>query len=113
MSSAIKKSRLERVRSLGDYSVLLFNTMFAMLSTVTLLGIIFITRPQQPMHDIPPHWWIPLAVVMIPGQLYAQYLSWNTVLRFRTPSPLEIAKGFHLKRWWMTIPSHFIGAQTS
>jgi len=39
-------------------------TGFAFLAIVTLCGIVFITRPNFVMHDIPPQMWLPLLVVM-------------------------------------------------
>jgi hypothetical protein len=69
----------------------LFNTMFAVLAIVTLCGIVFITRPRQVMHDIPPWGWLPLLVVMAPAQIYSQYLGWRTIFTGRTPTALEIS----------------------
>lgn len=77
---------------LGYFAALLFNTMFAVLSTVTLLGIVLITRPQQVMHNVPPSWWIPLTLVMVPAQLYCQYLTLSTVFGKEVPTPLAISK---------------------
>lgn len=78
--------------NIGYYAAVLFNTMFAALCTVTLLGIVFITKPQQVMHNVPPEWWIPLTLIIVPAQLYCQYLIWRTVFRKQVPSPLAIAQ---------------------
>lgn len=68
-----------------------FNLGFALLATVTLLGIIFITQPKAPMHNVPPGWWIPIACLMIPGLWASQLFTWRTVRKKTTPSPLEIS----------------------
>jgi hypothetical protein len=78
--------------NLGYYASILFNTMFAILSTVTLLGIVFITKPQKVMHNVPPEWWIPLTLIIVPAQLFCQYLIWKTVLRKQIPTPLAISQ---------------------
>jgi len=75
----------------GHYVAAAINTIFALLSSVTLIGIVFITRPQQVMHDIAPHWWVPLMLVMVPTQVASQYLTWNTVYLRQIPSPLNIS----------------------
>ncbi|MDB4778023.1 hypothetical protein OAG68_01040 [bacterium] len=80
------------LQNIGYYAAVLFNTMFAILSSVTLIGIVFITQPQQVMHDIPPSWWIPIMLIMIPTQFISQYLTWKTVFRGEIPSPLAISK---------------------
>lgn len=83
---------ISSIRSFGYYAAAIFNAMFAVLASVTLVGIVFITRPQQPMHNVPPSWWIPLAVIIIPAQLASQYFTWYTVWRGDTPSPLAISR---------------------
>lgn len=70
----------------------LFNCMFAVLATVTLLGIVFLTRPKQPMHNVPPSWWIPISCIFIPGLVATQSLTWRTFRNGKTLSPLEIVK---------------------
>ncbi|GEM_PF-1564223 len=84
--------QLSSIRTTGYYAAATFNAMFAALASVTLIGIVFITRPQQSMHSIPPSWWIPLAVIIIPAQLTSQCLTWFTVWRGDTPSPLAISR---------------------
>lgn len=83
---------MHRLSHFGYFAAVLFNTMFAILSTVTLLGIVLITKPQQVMHNVPPSWWIPLTLVMVPSQLLCQYLTWKTVFRKEVPSPLVISQ---------------------
>ena len=65
--------------------------MFTVLATVTLLGIVIITRPKVAMHNIPPSWWIPIAVVMIPGLVASQVFTFRAILKRKVPSPNEIA----------------------
>ena len=69
----------------GNFLAVVFNTGFAILAVVTLCGIVFITRPKVVMHDIPPQMWLPLLIVMAPCQIYAQFLSWATVLSGQNP----------------------------
>ena len=69
----------------------LFNTGFAILAIVTLCGIVFITKPKQVMHDIRPEMWLPLLFVMAPAQIYAQFLSWSTILAGIAPTGPAIA----------------------
>ena len=69
----------------------LFNCMFAALATVTLLGIVFLTRPKQTMHNVPPSWWIPISCILIPGLVTIQILTWLALRNGKTLSPLEIA----------------------
>ena len=69
----------------------IFNCMFAILVTVTLLGIIFVTRPRQPMHNVPPSWWIPIACIYIPGLTAAQVFTWRARKAGKALSPMEIA----------------------
>ena len=69
----------------------LFNTGFAVLAIVTLCGIVFITKPNKVMHDIPPDMWLPLLIVMAPAQVYAQFLSWSTVRDGQIPTGSAIA----------------------
>ena len=56
-------------------AAVLFNTAFSVLAIVTLCGIVFVTKPQDVMHDIPPDGWLPLLILMAPAQIYAQFLS--------------------------------------
>ncbi len=74
------------------YLAAFFNTMFAVLSTVTLIGIVFITQPQQVMHNVPPSWWIPIMLVMVPSQCLCQFLTWKTIFKRQIPSPKNIAE---------------------
>ncbi len=80
------------IRNFGYHAAVLFNTMFAILSSVTLIGIVFITRPQQVMHNIPPSWWLPIMLIMVPSQFGAQYLTWKTVCCREIPTPFAISK---------------------
>ena len=74
------------------YLAAFFNTIFAVLSTVTLIGIVFITQPQQVMHNVPPSWWIPIMLVMVPSQCLCQFLTWKTIFKRQIPSPKNIAE---------------------
>ena len=80
--------------SIGHYGAAVFNAVFSLLVTCTLLGIVFITRPQEVMHDIPPSWWIPLALIIIPAQIMAQTVTWYTVWHREVPTPLAISRRF-------------------
>jgi len=80
-----------RLEWCGNFFAVLFNTGFAILAIVTLCGIVFITRPKVVMHDISPVMWLPLLVVMAPCQIYAQFLSWATVLSGQNPTGPAIA----------------------
>ena len=104
------KSRLEYLHTASYYAAVLFNTMFAILSTVTLLGIVFITRPKQVLHNVPPEWWIPLLVIMMPSQGYCQFLTWRTVFTRDTPSPLEIARSQKTPKLFFRFPLAFLWA---
>ena len=75
----------------SNLPAVLFNTGFAILAIVTLGGIVFITKPNQVMHDIPPEMWLPLLVVMAPAQIYAQLLSWSTIFAGKAPTGPAIA----------------------
>jgi hypothetical protein len=75
----------------SNLSAILFNTGFAILAIVTLCGIVFITKPKEVMHDIRPEMWLPLLIVMAPAQIYAQFLSWATVLAGKIPTGPAIA----------------------
>lgn len=101
---------MQPMRNMVYYAAVLFNAMFAMLLTVTLLGIIFITRPQKPMHDISPEWWIPIAITMIPAQAFCQYLTWKTVFNGEVPSPLAISAKQGMPQLWLRLPLSFIWA---
>jgi hypothetical protein len=83
---------MQPFRNIGYYAAVLFNTMFAILSTVTLVGIVFVTRPQQVLHNVPPNWWIPLMLIMVPSQAACQYLTWKTIFSREVPSPLDISR---------------------
>jgi hypothetical protein len=83
---------MQPFHNIGSYAAVLFNTMFAILSTVTLVGIVFVTRPQQVLHNIPPNWWFPLMLIMVPSQAACQYLTWKTIFNREVPSPLEISR---------------------
>ena len=72
-------------------AAVLFNTGFAVVAIVTLCGIVFVTKPQGVMHDIPPDGWLPLLILMAPAQIYAQFLSWSTVLAGQIPTAIAIA----------------------
>ena len=79
------------------YSAACFNLMFTVLATVTLLGIIFITRPKVAMHNIPPSWWIPVALVMLPGLIASQLFTYRAVFREREiPTPLQVAATYRV-----------------
>ena len=88
----IQNQFLASIQSVHFYFAAIFNTMFAILSTVTLCGIVFITRPQQVMHNVPPDWWIPIMIVMVPAQCLCQYLTWKTIFKRQVPSPKQIAE---------------------
>lgn len=77
--------------SLANLAAVLFNAVFSVLAIVTLCGIVFITRPQQVMHEIHPSMWLPLLIVMAPAQLYSQFLTWSTVFAGRAPTGPAIA----------------------
>ena len=96
--------RLTSLHAAWFYAAVLFNTMFAILSSVTLLGIVFITKPKQVLHNVPPEWWVPLMVLMILSQTYCQFLTWRTVLGRNIPSPLEIANGVKAPVWLFRYP---------
>jgi hypothetical protein len=83
---------MNAIRNIGYYAAVFFNTLFAILSSVTLIGIVFITQPQQVMHNIPPDWWLPIMLIMVPSQVVAQYLTWKTVFRGEVPSPPAISR---------------------
>lgn len=83
---------MQRLFHIGYYAAVLFNTMFAVLSTVTLLGMVFITRPQQVLHNVPPEWWIPLTLIIVPSQVICQFLTWKTVFKKEIPTPVAIAR---------------------
>src|SRR5262245_17416086 len=68
--------KLYRVSCLAT---VIFNTFFAALAIITLCGIVFITKPKQVMHDLPPWAWSPLLIVMAPAQIYSQVLAWRTI----------------------------------
>lgn len=72
-------------------ATVLFNTLFAALTIITLCGIVFITKPKQVMHDLPPWAWLPLLVVMAPAQAYSQLLAWRTIAAGAIPTPPAIA----------------------
>ena len=74
-----------------NIATVLFNTGFAILAIVTLGGIVFITRPQQVMHDVPPWMWLPLLIVMAPAQTYSQFLAWATIFSGQLPTGPAIA----------------------
>ena len=76
----------------SNFAAVLFNAGFSLLAIVTLCGIVFITRPQQVMHDIQPWMWLPLLVVMAPAQIYSQYLAWRTIFAGQSPSGPAIAR---------------------
>ena len=75
--------------------------MFAILASVTLIGIVFITQPQQVMHNIPPGWWIPIMLVLVPSQCLCQYLTWKTIFSGQTPSPMKIAENQFAPPWFL------------
>lgn len=77
------------------FPAVLFNTGFTILAVVTLCGIVFITKPKNVMHDIPPWMWLPLLIIMAPAQIYAQLLSWSVIFAGKTPTGPAIA----LRQW--------------
>jgi hypothetical protein len=86
---------LGKVGCVSDWAshlpAVLFNTGFAILAIITLCGIVFVTKPKGVMHDISPEMWLPLLIVMVPAQIYAQFLSWSTVFAGQIPTGLAIA----------------------
>ena len=72
-------------------SAAMFNTCFALLVIVTLGGIVFITRPQQVMHGLPPVAWLPLLVIMSPALIYSQWLTWKTIAARQLPTGPAVA----------------------
>jgi hypothetical protein len=68
-----------------------FNTGFAALTIITLCGIIFITKPKQVMHDIPPWAWLPLLIIIAPAQVYSLFLAWRIIGAGGTPTGPAIA----------------------
>jgi len=88
-----KTDDLSRLWSwIANLPAVLFNTCFAILAIVTLCGIVFITKPQGVMHNIPPEMWLPLLLVMAPAQIYAQFLTWSTVFAGIVPTGVAIAQ---------------------
>lgn len=76
----------------GAYAAAVFNTMFAGLASVTLVGIVFITQPKQVMHNVHPDLWLPLMLLMVPAQIWCQFMTWRTAFQCGIPSPWEIAR---------------------
>jgi hypothetical protein len=74
-----------------NVAAVVFNTGFAILVIVTLFGIVFITKPNGVMHDIPPWAWLPLLIIMAPAQIYAQFLSWSAIAVGEMPTGPAIA----------------------
>jgi hypothetical protein len=82
---------LHRLGRWSNYAAVVFNALFAVLAITTLAGIVFITRPQQAMHDIPPWMWLPLLIIMAPAQLVSQYWAWRTIFSGQEPTGPAIA----------------------
>jgi hypothetical protein len=95
LPAAYRSDGLAAARNFFDWAVnlpaVLFNTGFALVAVVTLFGIVFITKPKEVMHEIPPWMWLPLLIVMAPAQIYAQVLSWSTILDKTAPTGPAIA----------------------
>ncbi len=86
------------------YVAAVFNTMFAGVASITLIGIVFITRPKQVMHNVHPDAWLPLMLIMIPAQVWCQVLTWRTAFTRGIPSPWEIARRLQPPRMLFRFP---------
>lgn len=86
------RGRFHKLYRASCVVTVVFNTFFAALTIITLLGIVFITKPKHVMHEIPPWAWLPLLIVMAPAQVYSQVLAWRKIAAKLVPTPLAIAE---------------------